>query len=107
MTGWTMRPSPRSPFVPADEPRSRAMPMTNKLVLALALVFGFATRGAGQQATGSAQQRLTLELLRAMNARDTVALRRFVDAHFVTSGPDVPAPAVRVARLGALRTNLG
>ena len=50
---------------------------------------------------------MTLELLRAMNARDTVALRRFVEEHFVTSGPDVPTPAVRVARLGAIRTNLG
>src|SRR5947208_13597740 len=83
------------------------MVTTRKLVLVLALVFGYASRSAGQQATDSTRQRLTLELLRAMNARDTVALRRFVDEHFVTSGPDVPTPAVRVARLGAIRTNLG
>src|SRR3954469_12964830 len=66
--------------LPSDEPRSRAMRMTRKLVLVLALVFGYTTRGAGQQ-TGSTWQRVTLELLSAMNARDTAALRRFVDAH--------------------------
>src|SRR5262245_43940222 len=81
--------------------------MTRNLLLMLALVFGFTSRVAGQQAAGSTRQRMTLDLLRAMNARDTVALRRFVDEHFMTSGPGVPTPEVRVGRLLALRTNLG
>jgi hypothetical protein len=81
--------------------------MTRKLLLVLAPMFGYATRGAGQQTTESTRQRMALELLSAMNARDTVALRRFVEAHFVTSGPGVPAPAVRVTRLSTIRTNLG
>ena len=83
------------------------MRMTRKLLLVLALAFGYASPGAGQQTAGSTRQRMTLELLSAMNARDTVALRRFVDEHFVTSGPGATTPAVRVARLGAVRTNLG
>ena len=83
------------------------MHVTRNVLLVLALLFGYTSRGAGQQTSGSTRQRMTLELLSAMNARDTVALRRFVDEHFVTSGPGVPTPAVRVARLGAIRTNLG
>src|SRR4051812_24396218 len=92
---------------PADEPRSRVMHTTRKLAVVLALVLGHSTRGAGQQPTASAQQQMARDLLTAMNARDTVALRRFVDAHFVTSGPGVPAPAVRVERLLTIRSNLG
>ena len=83
------------------------MRMTGNLLLVLALVVGSTSRIAGQQTAASPRQRMTLELLRAMNARDTVALRRFVDAHFVTSGPNAPTPEVRVGRLLAIRTNLG
>jgi hypothetical protein len=83
------------------------MRMTRNLLMVLALVLGHTSRVASQQTTGSPRQRMTLELLRAMNARDTVALRRFVAEHFVTSGPGVPTPEVRVGRLLAIRTNLG
>ena len=83
------------------------MRRTGNLLLVLALVVGSTGRIAGQQTAASPRQRMTLELLRAMNARDTVALRRFVDAHFVTSGPNAPTPEVRVGRLLAIRTNLG
>jgi len=46
-------------------------------------------------------------LLRVLNTRDTAALRRFVDEHFVTSGPDARPAAVRAARLAALTSDLG
>ena len=83
------------------------MRTTGKLALMFALVFGSTTRAAAQQAPDPARQRMALDLLRAMNARDTVALRRFVDEHFATSGPGVPSPAERVTRLGRIRSNLG
>ena len=81
------------------------MHMTRRCLLTLALVLGYTTPSAGQQT--DADRQTTLELLRAMNARDTVALRRFVDDHFVTSGAGVPTPEVRVGRLLAIRSNLG
>ena len=83
------------------------MRTTRKLLLLLTLLFGYTTPGAAQQSPVSAPRQLTLDLLGAMNARDTVALRRFVDAHFVTTGPGVPTPQVRVERLLSIRTNLG
>jgi CubicO group peptidase (beta-lactamase class C family) len=83
------------------------MRMTRHLLLVLAMLFGYASHVAAQQTTASPRQRMTLDLLRAMNARDTVALTRFVNEHFVTSGPGAPTPEVRVGRLLALRTNLG
>src|SRR5215207_4301970 len=84
-----------------------AMRMTRMFVLGLTLLFGWAVRGAGQQTTGSTREQTARELLRAVSAHDSVVLRRFVDEHFVTSGPDARPAAVRAARLAALLFNLG
>src|SRR5215211_4084803 len=85
----------------------RAMRMTRKLLLGLALLSGWTARGAGQQTTGSTREQTARELMRAISAHDTVVLRRFVDEHFVTSGPDARPAAARAARLAALLFGLG
>ncbi len=47
------------------------------------------------------------ELLRVINTRDTAAIHRFVDARFVTSGPDARPAATRAARLAELTADYG
>jgi CubicO group peptidase (beta-lactamase class C family) len=81
------------------------MDIAKKALLALALLLGYTTPIAAQRP--DADRQATLELLRVLNARDTVALRRFVDVHFLTSGPGVPTPDGRVGRLLTIRSNLG
>ena len=94
----------RTEIAPPEE--SRATRTTKRLLLVLTLTFESATLGAGQQTSPADQQRAR-ELLRALNARDTVALRRFVDANLLTSGTGVPTSEVRVTRLLTIRTDLG
>ena len=77
------------------------------LFLGLSLLCAWTATAAGQQSTGSKREGTARELLRVINTRDTAALHRFVDEHFVTSGPDARPAAERAARLAALTSELG
>jgi CubicO group peptidase (beta-lactamase class C family) len=83
------------------------MRMTRMFVLGLTLLLGWTGQSAGQQRTVLSREQTARELLRAVSAHDSVVLRRFVDEHFVTSGPDARPAAVRAARLAALLFNFG
>jgi CubicO group peptidase (beta-lactamase class C family) len=83
------------------------MRITNRILLGLTLLSGWTARGAGQQPTASLREQTARELMRAVSAHDTVVLRRFVEEHFVTSGPDARPAAVRATRLADFLFNLG
>ena len=83
------------------------MHMTRKLLLGLTLLSAWTATGAAQQSRSPTREETARELLRVINTRDTAAIRRFVEQHFVTSGPDArPAPA-RAARIAELTSELG
>ncbi|MEP7347300.1 MAG: serine hydrolase domain-containing protein, partial [Gemmatimonadaceae bacterium] len=83
------------------------MRMSRKILLGLTLLSAWTATGAAQQSKGPTREQTARELLRAINTRDTAAIRRFVDEHFVTSGPDARPPAARAARLAELTSELG
>jgi CubicO group peptidase (beta-lactamase class C family) len=83
------------------------MRVTGNIVLGLTLLSAWTATATAQQASGPGRDRTARELLRVINTRDTAAIRRFVDAHFVTSGPDARPSAVRAARLVELTSDHG
>ena len=62
---------------------------------------------AQQPAASAEGEQLLRELVRVMNAGDRAALRRFVDARFVSTGPGAVPAEQRVERIGGLRTQFG
>src|SRR3712207_3074061 len=65
------------------------------------------TLDAQQSAPSSPGEQTFRELVRVMNAADRVALRRFVDERFVSTGQGAIPAEQRVERLGNLRAALG
>src|SRR3954464_7975599 len=59
-----------------------------------------------QKPTPAGEQMLR-ELVRVLNAGDAATTRKFIDEHFVTSGPDVPSPTERAERLARLHDIFG
>src|SRR5262249_48196362 len=78
-----------------------------KVSLGLTLLAAWTATGAGQQSKEPTRETTARELVRAINTRDTAVIRRFVDEHFVTSGPDARPAAARAARIAALTSDLG
>jgi CubicO group peptidase (beta-lactamase class C family) len=85
--------------------KEREMRAIGALMLVGSLTGSLPTLACAQQP--AAGEQTVRELVRAMNARDTAALRGFVTEHFITSGPSaVPVP-VRVERLVNLASRFG
>lgn len=83
------------------------MRMTRKALLGVALLSVWTVAGGGQQSGSPNREETARELLRVINTRDTATIRRFVDEHFVTSGPDARPSATRAARLVELTSDVG
>lgn len=83
------------------------MRTTRIALLGLMLLCVWTSSSGSQQSRETSRAELAREFVRSFNARDTVVLRRFVDEHFVTSGPEILPPAARVARLARLLAEVG
>jgi CubicO group peptidase (beta-lactamase class C family) len=85
----------------------RAMRMIGKFLLGFTLLAAGTAMATARQSKGPTREEMARELLRVINTRDTASIRRFVEQHFVTTGPDArPAPA-RAARIAELTSGLG